>query len=270
MKPHHTYLRRSLMIALVGCLSLISSVEAAWEINRPGSYKLSRSFSVAEGDGIVITASGVTLDLSGHQVSTNKKGTGRGIAIVGAKSVTVKNGGVTGFNANIALDGAEGSQITELKITGDNLAPNNGPSEIGVLIINSFGNVIDHNTISSTNLGIFVRGGKSSGNRIIKNVLTGGKIAANNLLGICYNPAPTPAGQTSNPAGPRGDSIYSNQIARYNYALAVSTGSISNMFNDNTLASFTGAFREPQNFAAQGGTNVEFDNTSVIIPNENL
>jgi hypothetical protein len=104
----------------------------------------------------------------------------------------------------------------------------------------------------------------------MKNTIVGGATAANNLLGICYNPAPTPAGGTANPEGPRGDSIYANHIARFNYSVAVSSGSISNMFNDNTLASFTGAFREPQNFSAAGGTNLEFDNTATTIPSTNL
>ena len=69
---------------------------------------------------------------------------------------------------------------------------------------------------------------------------------------------------------PRGDAIYNNHIARFGFAVAVSGGSVNNMFTDNTLASFTGAFREPQNFVVQGGTNVEIDNTSVIIPTTDI
>ena len=52
--------------------------------------------------------------------------------------------------------------------------------------------------------------------------------------------------------------------------MAVSDGSVSNMFTENALASFTGAFREPENFVIQGGTNVEIDNTSVIIPTTDI
>jgi hypothetical protein len=150
--------------------------------------------------------------------------------------------------------------------SGDGLAPNNGPTEIGFLLINSRACGIEHNTVSSVNLGIFVRGGKSAGTRFLKNIIGGGPAAANNLLGICSNPAPGVA----DTAGPRGDSIHANHIARFGWAVAVSGGSSSNMFNGNTLASFTGAFREPENFVAQGGTNEEEGNVATIIPAENF
>ncbi len=258
------------LTALFALLLFAGTASAAWTINRSGSYKLWANHNVASGDGIVITASNVTLDLNGFGVSTTTRGTGRGIVVQGAKSVSIRGGRVGGFNANVALLDSQNVRVDGLQITGDGLAPSGGPTEIGVLLINSWGCDILGNTVSSVNLGIFVRGGKSTGNRLMKNVITGGATAANNLLGICYNPAPTPAGGVADPAGPRGDSIYNNQIARFGFAIAVSAESVSNMFNDNTLASFTGAFREPQFFAAQGGTNVEFDNTSVTIPVTNL
>jgi parallel beta-helix repeat protein len=138
------------------------------------------------------------------------------------------------------------------------------------MLVNSRSCLITDNVVSSTNLGIFVRGAKSTGNRIAKNVVTGGAIAGRNLLGICYNPAATPAGGTADPAGPRGDSIYNNTIARYGWAIAVSDGTISNVFTENVLSSFNGAFREPANFTAGGGTNVELDNTAVTIPASDL
>jgi len=239
---------------------------SVWTINRSGSYKLYRNYTVPGGDAIVITASNVSLDLNGFSISTHARGTGRGLVVQGAKGVDIKNGNVSGFNANIALTDATNVTVSHVQVVGDGLAPVNGPTEIGVLLIDSRACAIEHNTISSVNLGIFVRGGKAAGNRFLKNVVVGGPTAAHNLLGICYNPAPG----TTGPAGPRGDSIYNNHIARFGYAIAVSDGSISNMFNDNTLASFIGAFREPQNFVAQGGTNVEEGNVATTIPNENF
>ena len=253
-------------------LTLLCAGKAAaeWTISRPGTYTLSRNHNVRSGDGIIITASHVTLDLQGNLVSTSARGTGRGIVVQGGKSVSIINGRVGGFNANVAVLDSQNVKVAKLQITGDGLAPNNGPAEIGILLVNSWSCDIQENNISSVNLGLFVRGERSTGNRLMKNIITGGATAANNLLGICYNPAPTPSGGTPNPAGPRGDSIYNNHISRFGFAVAVSAGSVSNMFIDNTLASFTGAFREPQNFAAMGGTNVEFDNTAVVIPLTNL
>ncbi len=256
--------------AVVASLVLASSASAQWTINRPGNYKLFHNHNVGSGDGIIITASNVTLDLNGRTVTTSARGTGRGIVVQGARGVTVTGGGVSGFNANVALTDSQNVKLEGLQIIGDGLAPSGGPTEIGILLINSWSCDIVGNTVSSVNLGVFVRGERSTGNRLMKNIIVGGATAANNLLGICYNPAPTPAGGTPNPAGPRGDSIYNNHIARFGFAIAVSVGSVSNMFNDNTLASFTGGIREPQFFTAQGGTNVDGDNVIVTIPATNL
>lgn len=234
---------------------------ATWEIDRPGNYTLRRDFTAREGDAIVISASNVNLDLNGFSVFPSEAGTGRGIVVTNSQGVSIHNGKVEGFNMNVVIEESENTAISGLQITGEGLAPNGGPSEIGIMIVNGRAATIRENTISSVNLGIFVRGGGSTGNRIEKNVVVGGADDSSNLLGICYNPAPG-AGD----AGPVGDSIYNNHIARFNYAISVSAGSQANLFIDNTLSSFTGPFRETSVFEVQGGTNAEFDNASTIIP----
>ena len=238
-----------------------SRAQRPWNIDRSGRYELRRNLTVRRGDAIVITASNVTLDLNGYEVSTRARGSGRGIVIDSAKAVTVLNGKVSGFNVNVVLDGAENARVSNLQITGDGLAPDGGPSEIGILLINSRACTVGSNNISSVNLGVFVRGGGSTGNRIENNVIVGGATDSSNLLGICYNPAPGGVG----PEGPSGDSVYNNHIARFNYAISVSEQSLSNIFTENTLSSFTGPFRDPEAFEDQGGTNAEFDNTSTIL-----
>lgn len=232
-------------------------------ITRPGNYRLFRRLNVRNGDAIKITASNVTLDLNGQTVSTRDRGTGNGILIEGAKNVTVRNGKVSGFNANVAINNSENVVVEKLQITGDNLAPDGGPTEIGVLLVNSRASIIRDNNISSTNLGIFVRGGSSTGNRIFENVLVGGSNPENNLLGICYNPA---AGEGD--AGPRGDNIYNNHIARYGFAVSVSSGSIYNVFNENIFAGFNGGIADESVFTNNGGTNVSEGNISVTLPAE--
>jgi hypothetical protein len=230
-------------------------------ISRSGYYKLGDDVNVASGNAITITASNVTLDLGGNTVSTGAAGTGNGIFVTGASGVEVRNGKVGGFNANINVTNGVNVRVRNLQIVGRGLAPNNGPSEIGVLLIQTRGAYIENNTISSVNLGIFVRGGNSTGNRIFENVVVGGANPANNLLGICYNPA---AGAGTD--GPRGDNIYNNHITRFNFGIAISVGSISNIFNDNVLASFTGGFREPGALTTGGGTNISDSNLMTTIP----
>ena len=259
-------IRKFIAAGTLAILFASTASAATWTLSKPGNYKMRTNRSVTSGDAIVITASNVTLDLGGFSVSTTAPGTGRGIVVQGAKGVVIHGGHVGGFNANVAVLDSQNVRVNDVQVVGGGLAPNNGPTEIGVLLINSRGCDISDNNISSVNLGIFIRGEHSTGNRIMKNVVSGGATVANNLLGICYNPAPTPAGGVANPAGPRGDNIYNNTITRFGFAIAVSAGSIQNMFIDNVMASFTGAFREPQFFVAGGGTNVEIGNTAVVIP----
>jgi hypothetical protein len=231
------------------------------EIRRSGNYRLSEDVSVRSGDGIVISASNVTLNLNGNSVTTEAGGTGRGIFVNGVSGVSVRNGKVGGFNSNVMVANSVNVNAESLQIVGGGLAPNNGPTEIGVQIVNSRSVFVSRNNISSVNLGVFVRGGNSAGNRIFENVIVGGGNPANNLLGICYNPAV--GGGT---AGPRGDNIYNNHIARFGFAIAISAGSLHNIFNENTLASFNGGFREPEALRQNGGTNVSEGNIETTIP----
>ncbi len=230
-------------------------------ITEPGSYVLRNDLMSDRGDGLVITASGVTIDLNGHQIGTWNRGTGRGIFVDGASGVTIKNGRVGGFMVNVMLTNATNVRVENLQIVGTDLAPSGGPSEIGINVLNSQAVLLKGNTISSVNLGIFVRGGNSTGNRITENNVIGGATPAHSLLGICYNPAPT--GGT---AGPRGDLIYNNHIARFGYAFALSEFSMNNIIRDNTFASYVGGIRETNLLRGNGGTNVAADNIDVIIP----
>jgi parallel beta-helix repeat protein len=231
------------------------------QINRSGSYRLTNDIEVRDGNAVTITASNVTLDLNGYSVSTKAEGTGNGISIQNSKSVSVENGKVGGFNTNVAVVNSNNVRLRLLQITGEGLAPNNGPTEVGILLLNSRASFISDNTISSVNLGVFVRGGNSTGNRIFENTIIGGANPANNLLGICYNPA---AGQGD--AGPRGDNIYNNHIARFGFAIAISEGSIFNIFNENNLAGFIGGFRELNALTQNGGTNISEGNLEVLLP----
>jgi hypothetical protein len=242
----------------------LNPVTAPVTISRPGVYTLARDIHVQSGDAITITASGVMLDLNGHQLLTGSPGTGRGVFINGVTGVSVKNGRVGAFRSNVMIVNSVNVTVTDLLITGAGLAPAaGGPSEIGVQIVNSRGAVIYSNTVTSTNLGIFVRGGNATGNRIFENTLVGGAVPTNNLLGICYNPAD---GQSDDAPGPRGDLVYNNHIARFGYAIAISAGTIGNIFRENTLSSFIRGFRELDALTQNGGANVAEENLETTIP----
>jgi hypothetical protein len=237
-------------------------------ITRPGVYVLRRDITVPSGDAVTITAHGVTLDLNGHTISTRAEQTGRGIFVKNVINPTVKNGKVREFAVNVAVEDSVNVVLEYLQITGEAVpATSEGPSEIGISLVNARNAVVRDNNIAAVNLGVFVRGEESTGNRIFQNAIVGGGRALSALLGICYNPAP---GAGPNDPGPRGDTVSDNHIARFNYGISVSPGSVSNIFRNNTLASFTGSFQNLGAFTTGGGTNVSFQNLEVLILPTNL
>ena len=135
----------------------------ALTINAPGVYVLQRNISVASGDGILITATGVTLDLNGRTVSTATPGTGRGIAVTGAKGVVVKNGKIGPFAMNVFGDTIENCTFDSLQIVGNGLPPMGGPVEMGFALVAARATIVSNNTITSCNLGLIIRGGGIGG-----------------------------------------------------------------------------------------------------------
>jgi hypothetical protein len=82
-------------------------------ISRAGSYRLSSNLNVpADAAGIVLFASGVTIDLNGFQIAGS--GAGTGIAALQARQgIVIRNGSVTNFEKGIDLKGI-GSEVREV------------------------------------------------------------------------------------------------------------------------------------------------------------
>ncbi len=107
---------------------------AAINITAPGSYYLAGNLAVTSGDGIVISASNVTLDLNGFTVSsTASPASGNGVTLGNnLLGIHIRNGhlqGTTtyngtdftggGFSNGVKVDGlARGCRVSALSVTG--------------------------------------------------------------------------------------------------------------------------------------------------------
>ena len=98
-------------------------IEKCQTIDKSGSYKLVRNltFSGSSGACLMITASGVTLDLAGFTISgrTNVPPTPEITAILGSgdlRGIAVQNGSVSGFWIGVDLGSATGSLVEKLRV----------------------------------------------------------------------------------------------------------------------------------------------------------
>ncbi|MCA1697070.1 MAG: right-handed parallel beta-helix repeat-containing protein, partial [Actinobacteria bacterium] len=134
------------------------------------------------GHGIVVKASGVTLNLNGHKVlgTPERLGDFAGILLAGVSDVQVIGGTgdvrglVRGFDAGVALLGGARNTVTKLKVTGNLGAPE--PTSTfgdGIVLFNSSENHIVQNDVRNNGIwdGIGVLGVGSAGNTIQDNVV---------------------------------------------------------------------------------------------------
>ncbi len=122
------------------------------------------------GDGIVIGADGVTLNLNGHTIDGSGSGIGpgewdpgAGVAVRFHKGVTVKNGSIREFSQGVVLDNAEDARVQGLTLTANMR---------GIELAITDGSVVEKNSIAGSELD-GIRLGSSSGNLIQKNHLVG-------------------------------------------------------------------------------------------------
>jgi parallel beta-helix repeat protein len=232
--------------------SAVHPITKATTITESGSYVLLQDIALHEpGTAIVIAADNVSLNLNGHALVGPGNKQGVGIAIDGFNGIRVHNGTIASFGTGLRIANARDVRVESLQIRGED-GGGPGPGEVGVLLLNSRAVVLKDNTISQTFLGIFVRGGGSSGNRIASNTVTGGQTGQ---LGICYNPD-----GSGNLAGPTGDLVYNNLISRFKIGIQTSVQTAGNIFRENDIAFVQLAIQENT-----PGSNVFVDNTSIAI-----
>ena len=124
---------------------------------------LMEDLTCGAGDGLVLGAPGITLDLGGHSIT----GAGIGISAGGVRvppgvdGTTIRGGSVAGFTEGIVVDSSAWTTVTGMEITG---------TERGINLANASWTTIIRNTASDSWLdGIRVDGWGSVGNQVTRN-----------------------------------------------------------------------------------------------------
>jgi para-nitrobenzyl esterase len=199
------------------------------------NLKLDHDLTCA-GNGLIVGADRITLDLNGHTITG--AGSGVGIGVTGRVNVSIVGGTVRNFEAGVRVNGSTGIEVKgtgfrensdgvdcQAGCAGNTIKENQFRDNRtrGIMLrSNSVDNVIKENTFTGNNVGILVFGG-------VDNIVEDNILSANRLAGIRINVIATGnliAENTvvSNPAGieflvtPTG-SATGNTVARNTIAM---------------------------------------------------
>jgi sugar lactone lactonase YvrE len=159
---------------------------------------LSYDIGPCPGDGLVIGADGVKLDLNGHTIigDSGRSGTDVGVRLRGRNRVKVTGGTITGFDAGVAIIGGSGNTASRLTLANNRGNPDAFASIFGdgIVLFFSAGNSIVDNAVLDNGPfdGIGLLGAQSDDNLIQGNRVEGTNNDDNPFgpvgLGIILNP----------------------------------------------------------------------------------
>jgi parallel beta-helix repeat protein len=129
------------------------------------SITLSEDLLSCAGDGLVVGAGGITVDLNGHVVQGT--GLGTGIRNSGHHDVTIRGGAIRNFDSGVLLSGTQRNTVAGISFDQSELG--------GVHLVNADGSQVRHNNVIGFGGAAFhLTGGSSS------NVVAGNAVAAGN------------------------------------------------------------------------------------------
>jgi parallel beta-helix repeat protein len=161
-------LRLLLPALLLGLLALNAAPAAASHVGCGDTITQDTTLDTdltCPGDGLVIGAHGVTLDLGGHTISGAGAFGSAGVRVQGSQDVTIRRGTIRGFEVGIGASPADGLAVRRLAITNN---------VTGIVIDISFDVVVRNNVIAdNSGLGLWVLDSvavRVTGNDVLRNV----------------------------------------------------------------------------------------------------
>jgi parallel beta-helix repeat protein len=162
---------------------------------------LTSDLECSNGDGLVVAASDITIDLNGYSITSGEEADGSedpatdydgdtGIMVANADNVAIQGlGEIAGFSRGVTFLGSLGGEITDVQFS------DNG---VGVVASNSEGVEISRNTLTNNGIGVILdasEGAIVAFNQMVANLQEGillegssnNVIAANNLFGNGYD-----------------------------------------------------------------------------------
>ena len=157
---------------------------------------LTSDLECGPGDGLIVAASGITINLNGYEISSSDEAGSEdpsmdfdgssGILVANVDDVDITGlGEISGFDRGITFMGSSGGQVTDLQLA------NNG---IGVLISSSEATEISRNTLTNNGIAVISdlsNHGVIAFNQVVANLEQGmlllgsdmNTVAANNMFG---------------------------------------------------------------------------------------
>jgi len=147
------------------------------------STRLANDLLRCPGDGLVIGADNITLDLAGHSISGVNAAGSEGIADDGHRGATIRNGTIMGFFLNgVALRSAPGSAVNNMTIRRIGAGGGQSDASAGVLINNS-----PHSSVTASTVTNHVAAYQSDGVDVLSSaatIISGSRVVSNAWNGL--------------------------------------------------------------------------------------
>ncbi len=186
-------------LGLVGLLVMAVEVQAlACGDTISRNTTLRRNLLNCPGDGLIIGASGINLNVNGKRITGTGSGSAVGVAIENVTNVTIRNGTVRNFSTQIFIRESNGTRVRNMVLNGpENIGIQVQSSNhvdvrqtrirnlrsLGLLVISSDGFELRNSRISNVGTGSQTSGGLTcGGGNGISSFLSSGVRIMNNLF----------------------------------------------------------------------------------------